>query len=199
MRVMILALAFAAAGCAALPQEVRIRVPDWMRGQGESRPADASGSASAGPVQANPQTSAAPPPASAAPSSAAPSSATPPSTTSPSTTSPSTTSSSAAAGAQGFSYPTGAFASVHQAFTAQVPQRFGAGQSQASIIAALRNEGYACAPAAGGAQVCERLRPIGQGCEDVFVVTAPAGGGGIGDVRRRCPVGVTAPQGAPLG
>lgn len=184
MRVMILALAFAAAGCAALPQEVRIRVPDWMRGQGESRPADASGSASTGPAQANPQTSAAPPPASAAPSSATP---------------PSTASSSAAAGAQGFSYPTGAFASVHQAFTAQVPQRFGAGQSQASIIAALRNEGYACAPAAGGGQVCERLRPIGQGCEDVFVVTAPAGGGGIGDVRRRCPVGVTAPQGAPLG
>jgi len=186
---MILAFAFLAAGCAALPQEVRIRVPDWMRGQGESRPADASGSASAGPAQANPQTSAAPPPTSAAPSSTAPSSA----------TSPTTGSSSAAAGAQGFSYPTGAFASVHQAFTAQVPQRFGPGQSQASIIAALRNEGYACAPAAGGAQVCERLRPIGQGCEDVFVVTAPAGGGGIGDVRRRCPVGVTAPQGAPLG
>lgn len=180
MRVVILALAFAAAGCAALPPEVRIRVPDWMRGQGETRSADASEIAPAGPAQANPSTSAAPPP-SATPTSGAPS-ATPPS--------------SGAAAMHGFTYPTGGFAAVHQAFTAQVPQRFGSGQSQASIIAALRNEGYACAPEAGGVQVCERLRPIGQGCEDVFVVSAPAGGGGIGDVRRRCPVGVTAPQGA---
>jgi hypothetical protein len=169
MRVMIVALALLTAGCAALPPEVRIRFPDWMRGQGVSRPADTAATAPA----------AATPPAAAAPTTAA---------------APST-----AAAAPGFAYPTGSFASVHQAFTAQVAQRFAADQSQASVTSALRGEGFACAPGSSGAQVCERLQPIGQGCEDVFVVTAPSAGGGIGDVRRRCPLGVNGPQGAPLG
>lgn len=188
MRVMIVALALLTAGCAALPPEVRIRFPDWMRGQGVSRPADTAATAPA-----------ATPPAATTPAATAPASAaapaTPPST--PAST-PVSAPATPATGARGFAYPTGAFASVHQAFTAQVPQRFGPGQSQASILTALRGEGYACAPGAAGAQVCERFQPIGQGCEDVFVVTAASSGGAVGDVRRRCPLGVSAPQGAPL-
>lgn len=173
MRVMIVALALLTAGCAALPPEVRIRFPDWMRGQGVTRAADTAATA---PAAATPQTG-----------------ATTPSGAGPAV--PSTT----MAGSQGFAYPTGSFASVHQAFSAQVAQRFGGGQNQATVTSALRAEGFACAPGSSGAQVCERLQPIGQGCEDVFVVTAPSAGGGIGDVRRRCPLGVSGPQGAPLG
>jgi hypothetical protein len=100
----------------------------------------------------------------------------------------------------------GDFPAVHAAFSAEVARRYPASVAQRAVTNELGGQGFRCASDDMGQQVCERLQPIGGGCEDVFVVTARAAGGASGDVRRRCPIGV-APQtpgptnllGAPVG
>jgi hypothetical protein len=153
MRWAIVALALFAAGCAALPEEVRIRFPDWMRGQGFDGQAAQTQPAAAQPPAATP----------AAPA--------------------------------GLVFPTGEFPSVYAAFTAQVPGRYPATATQATVVADLTAQGFSCTADSARVQTCERLQPIAGGCQDVFIVTAPVAGGAAGDVRRRCPLGTS---GAPV-
>jgi hypothetical protein len=157
MRWAIIALALLTAGCAAFPEEVRFRVPEWLRGQGFSR------------TQTPAQT--------------------------PTTTTPASTPASASVAA--LSLPMGDFAAVHTAFSADVARRYPANMGQNAVVSDAQGQGFRCSPDGMGQQVCERLQPIGAGCEDVFVVTARSAGGGSGDVRRRCPIGQVAPGAQP--
>lgn len=160
MRAWIVALALGCAGCAAFPNEVRIQIPQWMRGQPAAEPAPAASGAQGA------------------------SSATAP---------------GPVVMGVGGALPSGSLSSVYARWTSETPARFPAGTSAASVQSTLTREGFACiAQGAAGvrgpqAVSCERLNPIERGCEDVFVVTLREPSAGAGDVRRRCPVGVTPP------
>jgi len=66
--------------------------------------------------------------------------------------------------------------------------------TQSAIVADVQGQGFRCSPDDMGQQSCERLQPIGSGCEDVFVIVARPISGASGDVRRRCPIGQAPPS-----